>query len=767
MVRERSKKILKQGGVIILSLFFLFIVLNFFFPIKLEEINYGKQVLSSDSVLVNAYLNTEDKWRLRANIEEVNAEFLKTIIYKEDKWFYYHPGFNPIAMLRAFYQNVFTGRRVSGASTITMQVARMMEPKERTYLSKLIEVLRAVQLELLYSKRSILEAYINLLPYGGNIEGVKAASYIYFDRPPSKLSISQSVILTIVPNDPNDLRPDRKNEDLIKNRDIWLVRMLDEGLIDTLEYENALIEKISGSRYNIPSGAEHFSRRLVSSSTGDEIYTYLDGGIQQKIELRLKNYVSSINTKGIFNGAVLVVDNVNHSVVAYVGSQDFADNSHAGEVDGVYAVRSPGSTLKPVLYASAIENYGFTPARKLNDIPKDFGGYSPENYDATFNGEVRFDYALKNSLNVPAVELLEYTGFGNFIKLLGDAGFETITNQKEKLGLSVILGGCGTNLFELTRVFSVFANGGKYNEINYIRDEKRAEAENLFSPETAFIIYNILRSVERPDIPNEYLYETKLPPLAWKTGTSYGRRDAWAIGFNKKYTIGVWIGNFNGRGSPFLAGAEIAVPLLFDVVNSVCYGVADLEINKPDGVKLRKVCAESGLLPNQYCENLITDYYIPGKSDSKKCDVEKLIYTCEDESIRYCTSCLPPDGYKTKIIKEYSPELKLWKSINSGKFEQTKHNPKCTRIGAGNNLRIVSPVKDYEYLVTAKGKDKISFKAVCPGSSYFSWFVNGVFTSRVKAGEVYFWIPKPGRNEIACIDDLGNASNVSIVVKEY
>ncbi|GJQ63536.1 MAG: penicillin-binding protein 1C [Melioribacteraceae bacterium] len=733
----------------------------------MEKIDFGKQVYSADSLLLSASLNGTDKWRLRSRLEDIHPQFLRTIIYKEDKWFYYHPGVNPVAIARAFYQNITTGRRVSGASTITMQLARLLEPKERTLISKLVEVFRAFQLELKYSKDEILSAYTNLLPYGGNIEGVKAASLKYFNRLPVKLSISQSVILSIIPNNPNKLRPGKSNLKLKIERDEWLTNLWKDQKITEQEYRNALDENITTEIYAIPNEAAHLSRRLMNENKSDIIYSTIERNKQKRVGAILKNYISAINSKGIFNGAILVVENNTGKVKVYCGSQNFSDKFHGGEVDGITAVRSPGSALKPILYAELIDNFGITPKRKISDIPTDFGGYSPDNFDELFNGPVTIEYALKNSLNVPAVKLLNEIGTGVFIRKLEDGGFESVKNQKESLGLSMILGGCGTTLSELSRYYAAFGNYGMIPELVFHDGEFPGGSKRVVSAESAYLLFKMLSSIERPDFPNEFLAETKLPPIAWKTGTSYGRRDAWAIGFNKGYTIGVWIGNFKGTGSPFLTGAEIAVPLLFEVANYILYGRQDLSPEQPDKVKIRKVCAESGKVPGRFCGSLINDYYIEGVSSIEKCDIETEIFVDSSGSVLYCTSCLPADGYKRKIVNRYSPEIRLWLQRNGAITDIPKHNPDCTRIEAGNNLRIVSPVKDYEYIFTNPGEESISLKAASGNGKYLYWFIDGKFTGKVKSGDVMFLKPKSGNIEVVCVDDLGNTDKVKIVVKEY
>ncbi|MCW8817749.1 MAG: penicillin-binding protein 1C, partial [Ignavibacteriaceae bacterium] len=445
----------------------LFVVLDFLFPLPKQK-EFSKEIHAKDGTLLTAYLTSDDKWRLRTELEEVSPDLIKAVIEKEDSWFYWHFGINPVSIVRALYKNIFSGEIESGASTITMQVARMIEPKKRTYFNKIIEMFRATQLEIKYSKREILELYLSLLPFGGNIEGVKSASYIYFNRPPDKLSLAQSITLAVIPNDPNTLRLDRSNQEIIAKRNRRIEKFKQAGIFSSVDLNDALGEPIENNRYAIPVLAPHFSYFVKDYFSGDILNTTLDLSIQQTVENILLRNIRKVFYKGITNGAVLVIDNKNSSVVAYCGSADFYDEGSFGQVNGVTAIRSPGSTLKAALYAYAFDEGNLTPQMKISDIPTDFHGYQPENYDLKFYGNVSAEFALVNSLNIPAVRLLEKIGLNNFINFLGGSGFNQIQKQKSKLGLSLILGGCGTTLQELTRLFSSFARKGKLYPLNFI-----------------------------------------------------------------------------------------------------------------------------------------------------------------------------------------------------------------------------------------------------------------------------------------------------------
>lgn len=758
----------KNKSIFVAVLFFIFLLTLYLYPLP-EFKTYSKIIYSKDGTLLTAYLSEDDKWRLRTQLNEVSPDLIKAIIEKEDGWFYWHPGVNPFAVMRALYLNITSGERVSGASTITMQVARMLEPSERTYFNKILEMLRAFQIELHYSKDEILEMYLSLLPFGGNIEGVKSATYIYFNRPPGKLSLAQSVLLAAIPNDPNNLRIDYTVEDALKVRNYWINKFIEDEVFNKNNLLDALEEPLKSNRFSIPNTAPHFCLQVSSKYNNDVIKTSLDLKIQKTAENLLKNYVNRVSGKGVSNGAVLIIENKTSSVAGYCGSADFYNSQNSGQVNGITAVRSPGSTLKPALYALSFDLGELTPQVKLLDIPTDFSGYEPENYDLEFNGEVTAEYALVNSLNVPAVRLLQSTGFERFINLLGSSGFNTIRQSKERLGLSVILGGCGVSLEELTRFYSGLANEGKLFSLNYLENPGRNERKNIFSASASYLIANILSSNERPDFPNALLGSSKLPKIAWKTGTSYGKRDAWAVGFNPNYTIGVWMGNFDGKGSPHLSGAEMAVPLLFDLFNAVDFDPDKKWFDKPQELRTRKVCKETGLLLSENCTSSINDYFINNISHNKTCDLYKEIYVGENNKIEYCTECLPKEKYIKKAYPFYNPELVLWFAKNNIEFEKPpEHNINCTARFSNKGPKIISPVEDYEYYVEANSGQEILLQAASEaGVKFHYWYINDMFYKRSYSGEKVFYKPKAGTIKITCLDDRGRNESVNIIIKSY
>ncbi len=456
-----TRRTAKRLSVAVASSFLFFLLLNWVFPLP-DRIEYSTIITDSKGEVIHAFLTSDQQWRMKTELKDISPLLRKTIIGKEDKYFYYHPGVNPIAMARAFFSNILRMKRVSGASTITMQVARQLEPKKRTYWNKLVEVFRAFQLEWKYSKDQILQLYLNKIPYGGNIEGVKSASILYFKKNPDHLSLAEITALSIIPNRPSSLVMGRNNGLIVAERNKWLRRFAREKLFDEKEITDALTEPLTASRGTVPRFIPHLAWRLKKKESGDIIRTAIDLNEQLKIEKLVKDYSRSLSLKNIRNAAVIVLDNTTHRVVSYVGSADFSDTADGGQVNGAAAIRQPGSTLKPLLYGLCIDEGLLTPKMVITDVPVNYEGYVPENYDRTFNGYVTMEYALEHSLNIPAVKSLKALGKDKLIRKLGDCDFRQIKKDQAKLGLSMILGGCGATLEELTGMYSVFANQGRY-----------------------------------------------------------------------------------------------------------------------------------------------------------------------------------------------------------------------------------------------------------------------------------------------------------------
>lgn len=761
-------KLFTRFIIFFFTAFLSFLFADFCFPFQVEPL-YSTLVMAKDSTVLHAFLSADDKWRMKTTFAEITPELRQTILYKEDRYFYYHFGVNPFAIGKALINNTIHNKTLSGASTITMQVARLLQPKSRTYSNKLLEIWRATQLEWHYDKDEILQLYFNLVPYGGNIEGVKSASMLYFGRQPSQLSLAQVVTLCIVPNRPTSLRLGKNTILLTEERNKWLQRMYEDGIFDTATIADAIAEPLQAKRIDAPKIAPHFARSMRQKYPDEPlIYTHINSKHQQKVQQIAYNFTQRLHFRQIHNACVLIINNQTHGVEAYIGSSDYEDSEHGGQVNGIKAVRSPGSTLKPLVYALAFDKGLLTPKTILNDVPTDFGGFQPENFDHKFNGRVTTETALAYSLNIPAVKTLEMLGVPSLVYSLKQAGFEQITKDQYKLGLSLILGGCGVTLQELTQLFSAFANKGNGFSMACTTQEIAAPQGRLVSEEATYMITSILSQISRPDLPHNFKSSYRIPQVAWKTGTSYGRRDAWSIGYNHRYTIGVWVGNFSAEGVPELTGTDIATPLMFEIFNTIDYNSTNTWFNQPKSLKNRMVCTQTGLVPNEFCKEIMSDYYVPLVSSGQLCTHLKEVLVADDESYSYCRTCMPESGYKRKNYPNFAPELLAYFNDNGGfSFQRIPaHYPRCRRIFSNLAPRIVSPADQREYFLEADNESQLMLSCQADAEvQRVYWYINDQLYTEAAADEKVFFMPQRGQIKISCTDDKGRTAHINIVVK--
>ena len=754
----------------------IFFGLDFFFPFRIN-VPYSTIVTSRDGSILHAFLSRDDKWRMYAELPEITPTLRDAILYKEDKYFRYHPGFNPVAMLRAAARNLLTGRRTSGASTITMQTVRLLEPRERTYSSKVIELFRAMQLEMHYSKDEILQLYLNMIPYGGNIEGLKSASLLYFGKLPTLLSLAELTTLTIIPNRPSSLRLGAHNALVVQERNRWLNRFLNSQLFDDSAIADALNEPLVAYRRDAPQLAPHVAQRLRDENPDQPIiHSTINPSVQATTERLVDHYANRIRTYNIHNAAVLIVDNRSHEVVAYVGSADFANAFDGGQVDGVRAVRSPGSALKPLLYGLAFDAGIITPKTKLNDVPTNFSGYEPDNYDRRFNGPVTAEFALANSLNIPAVALLKEIGTPTLVSTLQKAGFSAVKKQAKELGLSMILGGCGVTLEEMTRLYTGLANGGQLEPLRFSLTATSAfNKVTITSPEAAYLVTHTLTQITRPDLPNNFDNSYHLPRIAWKTGTSYGRRDAWSIGYNQRYTIGVWVGNFSGVGVAELSGANTATPLLFQLFNVLDYNSSAGWFQKPRAdsrLSMRLICPETGDIPGEFCGNPVTDYCIMGISRYRHCQHQKAVFTNAAGTISYCAHCQPDSGAVRRLYPNVSPELVAFYQSRHVPFASLPpHNPVCERLfrsqDAGQKGPLITSLNNgSEYFINPKQPTEMQLACQATNDvQIVFWYLNDKLYRKAKVSEAVFFKPRPGVLKISCADDKGRSNDIQIIIR--
>lgn len=579
------------------------------FPIDTSLLEDGARCLyGQDNFLLHVSLSPERNMnRQHVRLEEIDAHFLRKLINTEDKRFYYHPGIDPLAFLRAFWQLLLTGHVKSGASTITMQTIRLLERRPRTYLSKIVEAMRAIQLESHYSKNEILQMYLTLTPYGGNIEGVKAASYAYFNHHCKYLSAGESALLISLPRSPTRFRPDRHLDRATKIRNLTLLKFLKNKLITKEEYIQALQEQVPSTVYALPKHAPHLSYRLLQASKSGDVHSFIDQRIQRALE-------SFVDMGQKTNASILVVDHTKNVVVAYVGSDKFLNDEKHGQVDYIQAIRSPGSTIKPFIYAMAMDIGLVDDNSILQDYAHRYGSYSPENIDSTFHGQVSVRQALYLSLNTTAVKLLQETGALQLWDNLRQAGMKLYLNGKPNLSLA--LGGFGTNLESLVLVYGSFANSGVVKPLKIATNLQIGETYELMSSYAANTILDILEQKEN---------NSMIPGIAYKTGTSYGHRDTWAIGLNGKYTVGVWVGNPDGSPMRDSTGSSSAVPVLCAVFRMLPEVRLNIKYNKKNMLK-------PNLIQTKVTRSLYSDFKISFPIDGASIELGETAIPLETEN---------------------------------------------------------------------------------------------------------------------------------------
>lgn len=552
-------------------------------------------VLARDGTPLRAFADKDGVWRYRTQLSEVSPTYLAALLHYEDRWFFRHPGVNPASLLRAALQALRTGRVVSGGSTLSMQVARMLEPIPHSLAGKFKQIWRALQLEWRFDKREILAMYLNLAPFGGAIEGVQAASFAYLGKPVSALSDAESALLVVLPQAPSRLRPDRHPEQAQRARDKVIARLVELRLWTAARAYDARIEQVAARRLRSPMRAALLAQRLRSRQPGRAVIpTTIDAPIQARVEARVEAQLRRLPERN--SVAVLVVRNDTLETLAYVGSAALLDSSRAGHVDMVRAPRSPGSTLKPFLYGMALDQGLIHSMSLLVDAPQSFDGYQPGNFMESFQGPVSATQALRLSLNVPAVDLLDRVGVVRFSSALENAGVRLRMSESAVPNLSIILGGAASTLEELVGAYVALAREGRAARVRLLPEEPLVE-RYLLSAGAAFIVRRMLERDPADNYSVRVFDSASRVSLAWKTGTSYGFRDSWALAVTPEHTLGVWIGRPDGTPLPGQYGAVTALPLLIEIVDGLpSKQTRELGV-PPKTVAEREICWPLGTEP--------------------------------------------------------------------------------------------------------------------------------------------------------------------------
>lgn len=679
------------------------LVLDLAFPPPLPKArDTSTLVVARDGTPLRAFADRNGVWRYPATPETVSPLYLQALLNYEDRWFWKHPGINPWALLRAGGQWLRGGRIVSGGSTLTMQVARILDPHSRTPWGKAKQLLRALQLEAHLSKQEILQLYLERAPFGGTIEGVEAASWAYLGKPASRLSQAEAALLAVLPQSPSRLRPDRHPEAARTARDKVLKRMVALRVWPQAEVDDARVESVVARSLKPPLSAALLAERLHQADPkAARIVSSIDPELQRTLEERVSAYFSNLPERT--SAALLVVDNASMQARAYVGSVTFGDKQRLGHVDMVQAWRSPGSTLKPFLYGLALDDGLIHSESLLIDAPQTFGGYRPGNFDSAFNGPIGAAEALRLSLNVPAVDLLDRVGPARFSARLANGGIELKYPRGGKPNLSMILGGTGARLEDLVGAFAAFNRDGLAGRVRYT-DADPVIDRRMMSPGAAWILREILEANPRPGYGLGTFDIGSRPRVAWKTGTSYGFRDAWAIGGTRRYTVGVWVGRPDGTPLPGQYGAVTALPLMFEVIDSLPRARSDgVPAPPPANVAETEICWPLGLPPEadapQLCQRRMKAWTLDGAVPPTFAERDARLWNAGRErfevdaktGLRLSGECAEPHEPRAAEIVRWPALASPWLSSQTRQQSRLPElSPDCAADGreASSELRI-------------------------------------------------------------------------------
>ncbi len=635
----------------------------FWLPSKLFNVGTSAVLLDANNALLAAQIAPDGQWRFPQS-DSVPAKFKACILTFEDEYFQFHPGFNPVSIFKSLQRNLKASRIKSGGSTITMQLARMMRKNQsRTYYQKIVELLLAVRIELSYKKSTILNVYCSNAPFGSNVVGLSAASWRYFGRAPEKLSWAESAVLAVLPNAPSLIYPGKNQERLLKKRNALLQKLFFKNIIDASTFKLSILEPLPQKPYPIPQIAPHLlGRCILSHRASREFHSTIEKNLQIQVNELLNRQVQNLSFNQIHNACALVIETETGKVVAYVGNSFSETNAHENYVDIIQAPRSTGSILKPFLYAFMLNENKILPAALLEDIPTRIGSYGPKNFSLSYDGLVPANQAIARSLNVPAVKMMQEYGPAKFHQRLKQLGFTTFTKNTNHYGLSLILGGGEARLWDIAGAYTSMARSlmrysnirnryaeNSYHALIFLKNQNEEKHQvklrsDLLNASAIYYTFQAMTELVRPQDYVGWQQFLSKNRIAWKTGTSFGFRDAWAVGINPRYTVAVWVGNADGEGRPELTGTAAAAPLMFSIFNILSSG---RWFQKPTSdLQKIKVCRQSGYKASDICDQTEFRDYPLGSEKTKVCTFHKLIHLDESGLYRVNSNCYPVNKMK-------------------------------------------------------------------------------------------------------------------------
>ena len=763
--------------VIFILITILVIAYIFCLPRQLFHVPYSTVVTDRNGELLGARIASDGQWRFPPR-NTTPEKIKQCLITFEDRHFYHHWGVNPVSIGRAAYQNLKNKRIVSGGSTLTMQTIRLARNESRTFGEKFIEMILATRLEFRASKEKILSMYVSHAPFGGNVVGLDAAAWRYFGHSAEELSWAEAAMLAVLPNAPAMIHLSKSRQSLLNKRNRLLKQLRERKIIDSSTYELAISEPLPDEPHPLPQIAPHLVSRFYQERNGKYSVSTIDRGIQSQIENAAERWSNEFNRSDIRNLAILVIDIRTNQVVAYCGNVNFERKQSGNQVDVIQAPRSTGSILKPFLYYAMLQEGSLLPHTLLPDIPININGFTPQNFSLQFEGAVPASEALARSLNIPAVTMLQKYGVPKFHTFLRQIGLKTINRPASHYGLSLILGGAEATLWDVT---NTYAHMGRsllqlpQTECSLLlsdtEDSENSEAvtsaktTDVFQPGAVWQTFNALTEVNRPE-EIDWKSIPSMHPIAWKTGTSHGFRDAWAVGVTPHYAIGVWVGNATGEGKPGLVGARTAGPVLFDIFSLL---PPTQWFKRPGNVFVKtEVCRKSGHLKGRFCEETDTLLILPAGLKTEACPYHHLITLSADETHRIYENCanleptiqkswftLPPvwEWYYRQHHPEYSPLPPFKPGCGEDALQPMQF------IYPPMNARIVLP----KQMDGSPGYMTAELAHGNPATTIF-WHLDNTYLTQTQDFHKISLQPTPGKHSLTAVDSAGNTVTTTFYI---
>lgn len=742
-----------------------------------QQYSSSVAVYDAEGRLLRLTLARDDAYRQWLPLSAIDPQLQQAVLLHEDRFFYAHLGVNPVSIVRAAWDTYVAGPRRIGGSTISMQVARLhYRLHSRSLPGKLQQIVRAIHLELTYSKAEIFEAYLNLLPYGRNIEGVGAASQIYLGKPAGNLTLGDALTLAVIPQSPLRRAPGASaNRALSDARNRLFAAWASSHPAAREQAELIKAPLQTRDIAQLPFHAPHFVNAILAEQTsGSRVMTTLDLQQQKLLERHIKSYVARTKRIGIRNASALLVDTRDMSVKALAGSADFFDPGISGQVNGTQAKRSPGSTLKPFIYALGLDQGVIHPASVLRDAPLSFGSFSPENFDGRFAGPLSAKEALIRSRNIPAVSVAAKLSNPSLYSFLKSAGVSRMAPEAH-YGLALVLGGGEVSMEELAMLYAALANHGMLKPLRYTQaapQVAQAKATRVLSEEASYLVLDMLKDTPRPEQAQYRDWVRDPLPVSWKTGTSYGFRDAWTVGVFGPYVLAVWVGNFDGEGNPAFVGIQAAAPLFFEIADSI---KAQTRLKQPPyqlpkGLARVEVCAVSGQIPGTHCQHKKETWFIPGKSPIKVCDIHREVVIDNQTGRQTC----PPYAHAvhTEVYEFWSSDmLRVFRQAGIPRRKPPTSDARCAandHASWGAAPQITAPLSGVAYSLRAArvGEETIAFQATTDADARFVfWFVNENLVGRSAADAAFHWKATPGNFVVRAVDDQGRADARALKVE--